>query len=304
MRIKPMSRVGLLTTATALSGLLAIEPPCPLTASTHRVAGDATASQAKKLTAQEVVQQHLEALGSQEARAAIGSRAVGGPAKFQVRVGGGGYLDGKGVILSVGRKLRHSIQLPQPEYTGEEFAFDGERATIGTLSTGRRTPLSQFLNQQTTPLKEGLLGGVLSTAWPLLQLEQSRPQLEYRGVKKLDAHEAHSLGYRARKGSSDLKVVLYFDVTSFRHVRTEYKFEVGSQLGVGPNDSTRVQESYFTLIEDFDDFKVVDGLTLPHRYKLQLSVQSPGGSLIHDWTVTVAQVSHKEKIDEQVFRIY
>jgi len=68
------------------------------------------------------------------------------------------------------------------------------------------------------------------------------------------------------------------------------------------------------LIEDFDDFRAVDGLILLYKYKLQLSVQgtssaaaqgSPNNtaSLLHDWTLTIKQIAHNTKIDDLVFVI-
>ena len=260
-------------------------------------------AQDKKLTADEVVARHLEALGSKEARSAVTRRIVSGPVKYVIRLGGGGFLDGGAVMISSGPKVRYTMKFANTEYPIEQMAFDGERSDGGFLPTGRRSNLSLFLEQQSLPLKEGLLGGVLSTAWPLGRIDQQQPRLEYRGLKKIEGRDMYSLGYRQRKGSSDLKVVLYFDSATFRHVRTEYKFEIGARLGEGPNDSTRIQESYYVLSEDFDDFRAVDGLTLPHKYRLQLSVNTSGGSLLRDWTLTVDQMSHKAAVDETVFKI-
>ena len=262
-----------------------------------------TAGQDKKLTADEVVARHLEALGAKEARAAVTNRIVSGPVKYIIRLGGGGQLDGGGGMISSGSKFRYTMKFPNPEYPVEQMAFDGERAESAFLPNGGRSPLSLFLNQQPLPLKEGLFGGVLSTAWPLGRMEQQQPKLEYRGLKKIDGRELQSLGYRARKGSSDLKVTLYFDSATFRHVRSEYKFEVGARIGEGPNDSTRIQESYYVLTEDFDDFRAVDGLNLPYKYRVQLSVNTSGGSLLRDWALTVDQISHKVAIEEGVFKI-
>ena len=63
------------------------------------------------------------------------------------------------------------------------------------------------------------------------------------------------------------------------------------------------------LVEEFDDFRAVDGLTLPHTYKLQLSASGTGSSFggaapgLRDWTLTVDQVSHKAAVDESVFKL-
>jgi hypothetical protein len=134
-------------------------------------------------------------------------------------------------------------------------------------------------------------------------LGQQQPRLDYKGLSKINGRQLHKVSYRQRKGSPDLKVTLYFDPSTFRHIRTEYQFQIGARIGIGANDSNTVQESYYLLSEDFDDFRAVDALTLPHRYKLQLSVNTSAGSLLYDWTLLVDQISHKETFDDQVFMI-
>ena len=261
----------------------------------------ALAQENKKLKPEELIARHLDSIGSAEARAAAKTRVASGSIKLVSRIGQAGNLSGDAMMVSAGPKLRYGMNFPAPEYPGEQMAFNGSRAATGFLPNGVRSNLSQFLNQQDLPLREGLIGGVLSTAWPLLRLEQTQPRLEYRGLKKVDGRQLHELGYRPRKGSSDLKVLLYFDPETFRHVRTQYNFEIGARLGLGPNESPKQQESHYVLTEDFDDFRPVDGLTLPHKYKLQLSVQTATGTLLNDWTFAVSRVSHKETFDEQIF---
>ena len=266
-------------------------------------------AQEKKLTAEELVSRHLDAIGSKESRDAVTRRVVSGPVKCVIRLAGAGVLNGGAVMLSSGSRFRYTMKFPNPEYPADEMAFDGERADTNILANGRRTSVGLFLTQQPLPLKEGLLGGVLSAAWALGRIERLQPRLDYRGIKKIDGRETYSLGYRARKGSSDLKVNLYFDSASFRHLRTEYAFEIAAHLGNGPNDSTRNDETHFLLVEEFDDFRVVDGLTLPHKYKLQLEVTGSGSSVgggrpvLMDWTLTIDQITHKAAVDEAVFKI-
>ena len=260
-------------------------------------------AQDKKLKAEDLVAHHLEAIGSAEARAAAKTRVVSGSVKLVSRIGSVGNLDGQAMMVSAGTKLRYGMSFPAPNYPGEQMAFDGTRLSTGFLPNGVRSNLSLFLTQQEVPLKESLIGGVLATGWPLLRIEQQQPKLEYHGLKKVDGRPLHELAYRPRKGSADLKVLLYFDPETFRHVRTRYSFEIGARLGAGPNESGKQQESYYVLTEDFDDFRAVDGLTLPHKYKLQLSVQTALSSLLNDWTLEVSRISHKESFDDQVFTI-
>jgi hypothetical protein len=277
-------------------------------------------AQNKKLTSEELVARHLDSVGTAEARSKASTRVSSGDAKFIVRLGGSANVDGAAMMVSSGAKLRFGIRLPLNEYPGEDMAFDGAKAATGFLPQGRRSQLSAFLSSQNLPLKEGLIGGTLSTAWPLLRMDQTQPKLDYRGLKKVDGRQLHEVSYRPRKGSGDLKVSLFFDPETFRHVRTRYSFEVGASIGTRENSNMNT-ESYYSLTEDFDDFRAIDGLTLPHKYKLQLSVQGNSAaavvsasptiqalpnnppSLLHDWTLTINKVEHNQKIDDPVFVI-
>ena len=59
----------------------------------------------------------------------------------------------------------------------------------------------------------------------------------------------------------------------------------------------------YTITETFDDFKQVDGLTLPHNYKLDFSIDNPRGGFVGNWTYTIKQVSHNQNIERQVFSV-
>jgi hypothetical protein len=57
------------------------------------------------------------------------------------------------------------------------------------------------------------------------------------------------------------------------------------------------------LIEEFDDFREADGLTLPHKYRLQMSVQSGRVSALYDYNIAINRVSHNQEIDEKIFTL-
>jgi hypothetical protein len=263
----------------------------------------ASSADDKKIQVEQLIANHLNSIGSNEARAAAKTRFLTGAVKLVSRLGTAGVLDGKGIMASESPRLRYTMRFAAPEYPSEQMAFDGERIHLSFLPKGQRSNLVLFLDQQNLPLKEGLLCGTLSTSWALLRLDGQQPRLEYKGISKIDGRALHKVSYRQRKGSPDLKVSLYFDPQTFRHLRTEYEFRIGARIGMGPNDSNTVQESYYLLTEEFDDFRTVDNLTLPHRYKLQLSVNTSRGSVLYDWTLAVEQVSHKETFDDQTFTI-
>ena len=258
-------------------------------------------AQDKRLTIEELIAHHLDSIGSAQARAFPKNRVVSGSVKLVSRVGTASNIDGEAAVASSGAKLRYSMRFTSPQYTGEQLAFDGSKVLTGHLPSGRRSPLSLYLEQQSLPLRDGLLGGSLSTGWAMLRLAQLKPRLDYKGVKKIEGRQLHEVSYRPEKGSTDLKVALFFDATTYQHVRTEYEFKVPARLGSGPNDSARLQEDYYKLVEDFDDFRAVDALMIPRKYRLQLQVQTSSGSNVFDWSVAIDQVLHNQALDEQIF---
>ena len=145
-----------------------------------------SSAQDKKLTPEDLIARHVESLGNREARDSARSRVLSGAVTLTMRVGGAGNLTGNAVMVSSGARLRFGMKFPAVEYPSEDVAFDGAKATTGNLPQGGRSRLSAFLSQQDAVLKEGLLGGVLSTAWPLLRLSEQQPRLEYRGLKKVE----------------------------------------------------------------------------------------------------------------------
>jgi hypothetical protein len=259
-------------------------------------------AQDKKLKPEELIARHLDSIGTAEARSKASTRVASGETKFIARLGGSANVDGQAMMVSSGAKLRFGIKLPLNDYPGEDIAFDGAKAAAGLLPQGRRSQLSAFFSSQNLPLNEGLIGGTLSTAWPLLRMDQTQPKLDYRGLKKVDGRQLHEVGYRPRKGSGDLKVSLFFDPETFRHVRTKYSYEIGAGIGTRENSNMNT-ETYYNLTEDFDDFLAVDGLTLPHKYKMQFSAEGRGGSALLDWAVTIKKIDHNTKIDDLIFVI-
>src|SRR5437867_12728402 len=130
-----------------------------------------------KLKPEELVARHLQSLGSAEALAKVQSRALNATVVTTTQFGRAGALPGKASIFSKGPQTRVGIVIDAPDYPGEQFAFDGAKVTAASLLPGVRSPLGAFVYQNGVLMREGLIGGVLTTAWPLLNLETRRPLL-------------------------------------------------------------------------------------------------------------------------------
>jgi len=261
-----------------------------------------TGAQEQKIEIPELLSRHLESIGSATAREAVKSRFAAGTVKFVGRIGTTSNLEGSVGLVSARPKTRFSVKFPSPDYPGEQLAYDGKSVDVGWLPAGKRSALSLFIQQQDLPLKDGLLGGVLSTGWPLMQ-NPVTARLEYKGTRKIGGRLLHVVAYRQQKGSPDLRVTLFFDPATFRHIRTEYEFRIQPRLGVGPNQSNLFQESIYLLSEEFDDFRKVDGLMLPHKYKIQLGVQASASQVLMDWNFSLAEIAHNQAVEDNVFTL-
>lgn len=244
-----------------------------------------------KLTPAEVVAKHLESIGSAEARARVRGTRIKGNATVTVKLCGEGQVDGQVLMASQGPANLINLKFDTPDYPFELLRFDGKSFEASQFKPGARTCLAQFFVANDATFKEGLAGGTLSESWALLNLQERNPKLEYSGLKKNGGKEFHVLKYGPRKGS-DLKIVLFFEADTFRHVRTEYTRVIYATeqrripRGNGdllPPSNPKAQSARFEAYEEFSDFKEEGGLNLPHTYKFHLSIQSEVRPALVDW---------------------
>jgi len=270
----------------------------------------AHANSDNKLTPADIISKHLESIGSSEARARSHGTKIKGTCKLIVKLGGNGQSAGQVLMASRGNQNLISLTFDSGEAV-TSFGFDGAKLSVTQFRPGRHNLLEQFFAEYEEIAREGLLGGTLSESWPLLALEQRNPKLEYVRAKKIDGRQLHAIKYIPRKGSR-LKVTLFFDLETFRHVRTEYEETVysteqtripggGGRLPSIDNQRTGAQR--LNAFEEFSDFKPEGGLTLPHTYKFELSVQSQTRPLLVDWTFNLAAFKFNSPLDAKQFAV-
>lgn len=252
------------------------------------------------INAESLITRHLESIGSVEARAGVKSYVTTGTVVSTIRLGGAGQLNGRAVMASTGNKSLIGMTFNDIKYPSENMAFDGKTVTVGQLTPGSKTPLGNVLLSFDVVFKQGLIGGTLSSAWPLLDLRGTNPKLKYAGVKKIDERQLCVLNYYPRD-SSFLAITLFFDPQTFQHVRTEYEKVVNAGMVSRNEMSASQQETRYKMIEDFSDFKKEGGLTLPHTYKLQLSINSQRGSWLQDWVFTLTKFAFNNVLDDKQF---
>ena len=256
----------------------------------------------QKMKPEEVIAKHLESIGTAEARAAARNRIITGVSEMVLRQGGSGNLAGSALMASEGEKNLIIMAFDRPDYPSEKVGYDGKKLTVRPIRPGVRTPLGEFFRVHEEMFAEGLVGGTLSTSWPLLNVVARAPKLEYGGTRKFDGRLAHELKYTPKKGSS-LKIKLYFDAETFRHIRTEYERLIAATMGARPIDSGSRLDTRYKVVEQYSDFKEENGLTLPHTYKFELQMTSDRAPLLLDWVLNLQKFSFNQSMSGKEFDV-
>lgn len=253
---------------------------------------------AQKLKPEEIVAKHLDSIGTAEARAAAKSRMVVGEVVITFVTKKSQLTQGRFVLASEGKKSLLGMTLNANDYTNERMIFDGSKANIGFAYMSRRSPLGEFVSSNDSILTKGLLGGVLSTGWALLDTSDGRGKLSGGGTKKIDGKEVYAMSYSA-KGGGD--ITMFFEKDTFRHVRTEYKIMQSAGIGRTPEQSSGYDETRIKLVEDFSDFKDEKGLMMPHAYKITYSNTGQGGTSELEWAIILSAFSANPTLEANTF---
>lgn len=254
----------------------------------------------QKMTAEEVISKHLDAIGAKDKRAAIKNQFVLSDVNFDLK-GSTVPVNGKAVFVSEGDKNLWGMNLDSINYPQDRFAFDGKDTKVGFATPGNRSVIGGFILSYKELLKEGLLGGVLFNSWALLDTNARKAKINFDGTKKIDDQETYVLEYQP-KGGSDLTIKMFFDTKTFRHVRSEYTRVVAARQGTSIDNSAGQRPDYYRVIETFSDFQNLNGLTLPKTYKLLYSYTT-GGSREFKWTFNVTNFSVNQALEANSFNI-
>jgi hypothetical protein len=208
---------------------------------------------------------------------------------------------GKAVIVSQSDNLMFLASFLSEEYPFEKIGYFSEKISLPWVTAGRRSPLGAFIADHEKILSSGLFTGSISSRWPALDPENKKGKFQGRGTKKYNGRKVYVLDYFPKGGgSSDFTIQAFFDVETFRHVRTEYRHVTN------PNPDSfgtlgRQAGTKIVLTEDFGDYKTVDGITLPYSYKLNYLTDSNAGVVEFIWGVKIGQYNLNQKLAPEFF---
>jgi hypothetical protein len=250
-----------------------------------------TAAQEKKLTAEEIIAKHLEAVGGKATLA-----------KFKTRVA-------LGILKKENDpETQFAIVSEAPNRVSANYNFvtydlrivyDGKDASIRPLPPRQ---LSKFTDKYQDMVSSGLMFNNMSVYNLLISDAPGDVKFEAKGMKKVGGRQAHVVQVKPRKGST---MKLYFDAENFMWVRTDFgpatldKPPRAFTNAVGdPHASDELTVDFYIETSDFRD---VDGLKLPFKFVQVLTRpfmrQSDMGTIVG----TVREYQHNGKIDPKMF---
>jgi hypothetical protein len=279
---------------------------------------------ASDMKPEDIVAHHLDSIGTAEARAAAKTRIIQGNSDFKIVVGGGGEIQGTSAVVSEGRKMILMVKLPNNDYHGEQIVTDGNKVNVvPTTADHKWSDFGNFVRTQDQIVREGLLGGELTSAWALMNLDENKAKLHYDGEKKVDGQEAYQVSYHSKK-RDDLTIRLYFDPQTYHHIKTTYSITLASGLGgfqpsisdqtgmttpsnsggADVTQSGQQKQTRYTIEENFSDFKTTEGLTLPAKYSIHFTEELQNGATkVYEWDLGAEEVSFNRPLDPRNFQI-
>ena len=267
-------------------------------------------SPAQELTADQIIAKHIESIGPKEKLAAVKNQLIFSDATFTFK-GAVVVLNGKALILSEGPKSLWGMNFNSNDYPVDRFGYDGKDVKVGRPTPGvSRSLIGDFLYNNRTILKDGLLGGALSTSWTSMLSSEKRGKFSAEGKKLIGERNLHVLSYSS-KGGADVTIKMYFDDRTFHHVRTEYTIARNAAIGTTGMDSSASQSTItYRLYEDFSDFTKMGDLMLPRVYKITYARSGADADQIRQhsnrdaiWTFTVTNINFNQALEQGSFRI-
>jgi hypothetical protein len=266
------------------------------------------AVRSEKMQVAEIVSKHLDSIGSADARLAATNRLIEGSARHIYRVGITGQALGTSRLAFQGHRILIAMLFGLANYPHEQLAYDGKELMVGQLQPGVRSELCQFLYQHDLLSRQGLLGGVLSAGWALLDPGFRGGRLQLVGSKMVERRKIHELQYLS-KTDRDLDIRLFFKDGTFRHIRSRYSIDIPAPMpartfttGEDPDTRNSGRRLRYQLIEDFSNFHAEGVLMLPHSYKIQLDLSGTKTATL-EWALTLEKFNLEASLTDVDFRL-
>ena len=255
---------------------------------------------AQDLSAEQVIEKHLAAVGTPQARAAAENHLAAGVSGFASKLPAR-KTEGKVVIVSQGNDLMLLVSLASKEYPFEKIGYFNGKTSLPYVSAGDRSPLGAFVNDHPSMLSDSLLTGAISKTWVFYKGGDLKGRIKSSGTKKIDGRKVYAIDFfPLSNASTEYTVKLFFDAETFDHVRTEYRHVIAPDMDkfgqLGRQAGTKL-----SVVEDFGNFKTTEGLRLPHLYNIHYQTDSNRGVYEWDWVFNIANYYFHQKLEPGFF---
>lgn len=258
---------------------------------------------AQKTEVKDIVSKHLTSVVSPEQKTKVTNLTAVGETTYSQGTNHQKEYTGNSVLVSDGKKLAFAAAFPLQDYAFERIIYDGRKVSLPFIRPGTRSALGDFLFANEEIIKEGLLGGVLSTGWLLNFPDDKKGSMSSEGTKKLDGKDVHVISYNTKAGSG-LGIKMFFDAATGRHVRTEYRRKSTQSMSRSADASASFTNDIIEeMSEEFGDFKTEAGVTLPKSYKIRVAQTIGTGSREFFYNTKVGTFYYNQQLDAATFDI-
>ena len=256
--------------------------------------GAQTSGDPPQLTATEIINRHLTAVGGREALARIRSRVAIGTVRRENETA---------ARMAIASEAPNRVSAM---YLFEQFTvqqtYDGTNPIFRPNLTRAARETSAVQDKFLEAVASGLMFNSISLYNLLVMPPPSGVTFEARGTRRIDGRRAYIVEVN-RPRLPDIR--LFFDAENFMWVRTEFgRVRMERPQGTFTNDvvSRAEDTTEFNFYFATSDFREVDGVRLPFRFEQSMTYpilrERTNGTI----TGTITEYRHNITIDPSMFR--
>ncbi|MGI9068147.1 MAG: hypothetical protein ACR2HX_17310 [Pyrinomonadaceae bacterium] len=245
----------------------------------------------QSLTADEIINKHLEVSGGKEALTKFQSRIAVGTVKKE--------SDPEARMAIMSEAPNHVTGMFIFNKFDWQLTYDGSKSFIRPLLPRESAPIQ---DRYQAMLSSGLMFNSISLYNVLLAKESSGAKFEAKGLKKVKDRQAYVVEMKRPKGIS---ARLYFDATTFMWLRTDYgTVHISKPIGqftneVVPHGEDELRVDFYFETSDFRD---VAGVKLPFKFELVVTYPIITQKRVGTISGTIIEYQHNVQIDPKMFK--